>query len=220
MEWLSGIDTAAHQGAIKGGGKTIAVLGSGFNHIFPAKNKSLYKKILENEGLVITEYEPNVKPESANFLERNRIVSGISIGVLVVEAAHRSGTSVTARIAKEQGKIVFALPHEIDDSLGIGTNRLLQSGAVLVTKVEDIMMKYPFLKYDKEKEQNISEIREVKKLPDKQYREIYQLISGEVTSLNEIYQRSSKSVGEINQILLMLELDGYIRKTAGGYECI
>lgn len=82
------------------------------------------------------------------------------------------------------------------------------------------MMKYSFLKYDKEKEQNISEIREVKKLPDKQYREIYQLISGEVTSLNEIYQKSSKSVGEINQILLMLELDGYIRKTAGGYECI
>lgn len=180
----------------------------------------MYKKILENEGLVITEYEPNVKPESANFLERNRIVSGISIGVLVVEAAHRSGTSVTARIAKEQGKIVFALPHEIDDSLGIGTNRLLQSGAVLVTKVEDIMIQYPFLKYDKEKEQNISEIREVKKLPDKQYREIYQLISGEVTSLNEIYQKSSKSAGEINQTLLMLELDGYIRKTAGGYECI
>lgn len=82
------------------------------------------------------------------------------------------------------------------------------------------MMKYPFLKYDKEKEQNISEIREVKKLPDKQYREIYQLISGKVISLNEIYQKSSKSVGEINQILLMLELDGYIRKTAGGYECI
>jgi len=82
------------------------------------------------------------------------------------------------------------------------------------------MIQYPFLKYDKEKEQNISEIREVKKLPDKQYREIYQLISGEVTSLNEIYQKSSKSVGEINQILLMLELDGYIRKTAGGYECI
>lgn len=90
----------------------------------------------------------------------------------------------------------------------------------MVTKVEDIMIQYPFLKYDKEKEQNISEIREVKKLPDKQYREIYQLISGEVTSLNEIYQKSSKSVGEINQILLMLELDGYIRKTAGGYECI
>lgn len=82
------------------------------------------------------------------------------------------------------------------------------------------MMQYPFLKYDKEKEQNISEIREVKKLPDKQYREIYQLISGEVTSLNEIYQKSSKSAGEINQTLLMLELDGYIRKTAGGYECI
>lgn len=82
------------------------------------------------------------------------------------------------------------------------------------------MIQYPFLKYDKEKEQNISEIREVKKLPDKQYREIYQLINGEETSLNEIYQKSSKSVGEINQILLMLELDGYIRKTAGGYECI
>ena len=133
--WHFGIDTAAHQGAIEVGGKTIAILGSGFDYIFPEKNKELYQKILQHNGLVITEYSPDTKPKSAHFLERNRIISGISIGVLVIESAYRSGTSVTARIAKKQGKLVFALPHEIDNRLGVGTNRLIQNGAILVTKV-------------------------------------------------------------------------------------
>ena len=218
--WLYGIDTSAHQGAIEVGGKTIAVLGSGFDYIFPEENKSLYKKILQHDGLVMTEYSPDTKPKSTNFLERNRIISGLSIGVLVIESAYRSGTSVTARIAKKQGKLVFALPHEIDNRLGIGTNRLIQNGAILVTKVEDMIQQYPFLKYDKKKEVKILQTKVVKKQPDERYREIFNFISEKPLSLNEIYQKSTKSVGEINHILLMLELDGYIRKTAEGYQCI
>ena len=220
MVWHSGIDTAAHQGAIEVGGKTIAILGSGFDYIFPEENKSLYKKILQHDGLVMTEYSPDTKPKSTNFLERNRIISGISIGVLVIESAYRSGTSVTARIAKKQGKLVFALPHEIDNKLGIGTNRLIQNGAILVTKVEDIIQQYPFLKYDKNKEVDILQIEKEKKQPDKRYCEIFNLILEKPLSLDEIYKKSSKSVGEINHILLMLELDGYIRKTSEGYVCI
>ena len=127
---------------------------------------------------------------------------------------------MTARIAKKQGKLVFALPHEIDNRLGIGTNRLIQNGAILVTKVEDMIQQYPFLKYDKKKDVNVLQTKVVKKQPDKRYREIFNFISEKPLSLNEIYQKSTKSVGEINHILLMLELDGYIRKTAEGYRCI
>ena len=103
-----GIDTVAHLYSYKEKGKTIAVLPNGFNYIFPKENIGLYEKILDNGGLVISEYPPDIKAKSKYFLERNRIVSGLSLGVLVVEAAHRSGTSVTAKLAKTQGRKVFA----------------------------------------------------------------------------------------------------------------
>ena len=109
-----GIDTIAHRTTLQERGKTIAVLGNGFEHIFPKENMELYQQIIEQDGLVITEYPPEEKAKSDNFLERNRIVSGIALGILVIEAMYRSGTSVTARLAKQQGRKVFALPHEID----------------------------------------------------------------------------------------------------------
>lgn len=217
MEWHYGIDTAAHKGTLQAGGKTIAVLGSGINNIFPKENESLYKEILNNEGLIISEYAPNENPKSEYFLERNRIVSGLSIGVLVIEAAYRSGTSVTAKFAKMQGKKVFALPHEIKNSFGVGTNRLIQNGAILVTNIKDIIKEYSYLKYDKNKVKNDI----IKKtLPDEKYIDIYNIIMKSHGSLNEIYQKSDKNVGEINHILLILELDGYIQKVSGGYKCI
>ena len=119
MEWQCGIDTAAHIGALEAGGHTIAVLGGGFKHLFPKENIGLYKKIIENGGAVISEYLPNVRVSSSHFLARNRIVSGLSLGTLVVEAAFRSGTSVTAALAKEQGRQVFCIPHEMDNKYGV-----------------------------------------------------------------------------------------------------
>lgn len=107
-----GIDTIAHDTAIKSGGKTIAVLPCGLKNIYPKENNGLYKKIISNGGTVITEYEPDKKASSKNFLERNRIVSGLSIALLVVEAAYRSGTSVTAKLAKEQNREVFCIPRK------------------------------------------------------------------------------------------------------------
>lgn len=216
-----GIDTIAHQTTLKEKGKTIAVLGNGFEHIFPKENIGLYQQIIESDGLVITEYPPEVEAKSNNFLERNRIVSGLALGILVVEAMHRSGTSVTARLAKQQGRKVFALPHEVDDKNGIGTNRLIQEGAKIVTCTEDIIKEFPFLSYKvppKEKEIEIQEKRKICK--NKEYNEIYQLITETPISLNEIYQKSSKNIAEINNILLMLELDEYVKKVAGGYVCI
>lgn len=114
-----GIDTAAHIGTLDAGGHTIAVLGCGFKNIFPPQNTQLFHRIIKNGGAVISEYSPNTPAKSQFFLERNRIVSGLSIGILVIEAAYRSGTSVTAAIAKRQNKKVFCVPHEMDNYHGV-----------------------------------------------------------------------------------------------------
>ena len=134
-----GIDGVAHNAAINEIGKTIAVLGGGFNHIFPEENEWLFHKILENGGCIISEYPPDELPDKNNFPIRNRIISGLSDALLVVEAEHRSGSSITARYANEQGKIVYAIPSNIYSYAGLGTNRLIQEGAILATKPEQII---------------------------------------------------------------------------------
>lgn len=220
-----GIDTIAHQTTLEEKGKTIAVLGNGFKNIFPTENIGLYQQIIDNNGLVITEYPPKEKAKSKNFIERNRIVSGLALGILVIEAAHRSGTSVTARLAKQQGRKVFALPHEVDDIHGVGTNRLIRKGAKIVTNAEDIIKEFSSLEYKtppKDKEMKIqTQIHSQRKIcKNKDYNEIYQFIIEEPISLNEIHQKSNKEITEINNILLMLEIEEYIEKVAGGYVCI
>ena len=107
-----GADSVAHRECLENNGKTIAVMGGGFNHIYPSENIELYKKILDNDGLVITEYEDDKEAINTNFPKRNRIISGLSMGVLIVEAKYRSGSSITAKYAFEQGKKVFALPRK------------------------------------------------------------------------------------------------------------
>lgn len=218
-----GIDTAVHIGTMEVDGKTIAVLGNGFNHIFPEENIELYKNIIKRGGLIVSEYPPETKASSNLFLERNRIVSGLSIGTLVVEAAYRSGTSVTAKLAKNQGRKVFVLPHEIGDKYGVGTNNLIKKGAILVTSTKDIIDKYNFLKFLDfkyiETEQKIKQNLELK-IKDKAGREVYILIKNGIKEVNEIAKKSNKSISEITNILLMLELDGVIKKIAGGYKCI
>lgn len=213
-----GIDSAAHIGTIEQMGKTIAVLGSGFNHIFPKENVWLYQEILKKDGLIISEYSPEVKPKSNLFLERNRIVSGISIGILVIEAAYRSGTSVTARLAKTQGRKVFVLPHEINDKHGVGTNQLIRKGAILVTSTKEIIEEFEFLTYKKEikKEKKILE----KKFKNKDYEKIYKLIEEGTKEVNEISRKTNYSISEITNILFMLEIEGYIKKGEKGYICI
>ena len=153
MEWQYGIDTVAHKSTLESKGYTIAVLGNGFNNIFPIENIPLYHEIINKNGLVLSEYPPEEKAKSKNFLERNRIVSGLAKGILIIEAMHRSGTSVTARLAKEQERKVFVLPHEIDDKNGVGTNRLIREGAILVTSVKDIISEFSEIKYKEIKKQ-------------------------------------------------------------------
>ena len=143
-----GIDAMAHNGAIEENGKTIAVLGSGFNYIYPKENEWLFHKILENGGCIITEYSPNVEPDIKKIPKRNRIIAGLSDKVLVVEAEYRSGSSITIKYAKKQGKIVYAIPSNIYSYSGIGTNIMIQNGAKLVMKsdeiIDDIKEKYKF----------------------------------------------------------------------------
>ncbi len=134
-----GIDSTAHSFSYNNAGKTIAVLGSGIERIFPPENIPLAQNILNNNGLLVSEYPPNELNYSRHFTDRNRIISGLSLGVLVVEATYRSGTSITARNAVNQGKPVFSIPHEIWDSHGVGTNKLIKNGAKLVTSSQDIL---------------------------------------------------------------------------------
>lgn len=134
-----GIDSIAHDNALKKDGKTIAVLGSGFNYIYPKENEWLFYKILESGGCVISEYPPNIQADKRNFPLRNRIVSGLSDALLVVEAAYISGSSITAKYARLQGKKLYAIPNNIYANTGMGTNALIQKGAILVTKPEQII---------------------------------------------------------------------------------
>lgn len=144
-----GIDSFAHKGALEVGGETIAVLPSGLNNIYPKQNVDLYNEILKKNGLIITEYEDDVEADSKKFLERNRIVSGLSIGILVVEGGIVSGTSVTARLAKEQGKEIFCIPSSLENNKGIIPNKLIKNGANLVTDVEDIINKFEAFDFKK-----------------------------------------------------------------------
>ena len=134
-----GIDTYAHLGAVKASGKTIAVLGSGLKHIYPSENKKLCNEIVKNGGAIITEYEPHTKPLPMNFPSRNRIISGLSNGVLVVEAKQKSGTLITVDYALEQGKDVFVIPGNITSINSYGTNELIKQGAKLVTNTKEII---------------------------------------------------------------------------------
>lgn len=121
-----GIDTQAHIGAIETKGNTIAVMGTGFGTIFPKENENLFNKIIKQNGAIVTEYDYNIGISSHQFIERNRIVSGLAKAVLIIEAKYRSGTTTTASFAKREGRKIFCIPHDIDDKSGYGTNYLIK----------------------------------------------------------------------------------------------
>lgn len=222
MEWHFGIDSAAHIGALEKTGKTIAVLGSGLNNIFPKENIKIFHKIIESGGLVISEYPPSTEASSKRFLERNRLVSSLSIGVLVVEAAYRSGTSVTCKFAFEQGKKVFCIPHGLNDKHGVGTNVLLKRGARLVTSARDIVESFDFLNYKDDLEikstKNNNQVNESNKKIDKKYIDVYNCLIGPPLKINEICNILNKPINEVNNALFMLELDGLVEKNKYGYQ--
>ena len=206
-----GIDSFAHIGSIETTGNTIAVIPSGFNNIYPKENIKLYNEIIQNNGLVITEYDENEKATSNRFLERNRIVSGLAIATLVVEGGTRSGTSVTAELTKKQEKNVFCVPSNLENSKGVTPNRLIKEGAFLVTEVEDIISKYP--------EINLKKIK-IKKCKDnsisEEYKEIFDIINNEKEiHINDIAKKLKLDINEISYKLMMLELEDKIVSLPG-----
>ena len=212
-----GIDSFAHIGCIEGTGTTIAVLPSGLNNIYPQENKKLFKDILENGGLIVTEYEENEKADSKNFLERNRIVSGLAIGTLVVEGGHRSGTSVTAKLTKKQEKNIFCIPSSLENKKGITPNKLIKEGAFLVTEVEDIISKYPELELKKievNKKYNTKFKKEV--FVNEEFKAIYNCLDNEEsTHINEISKKLNLNINEVSYKLMMLELEDKIVSLPG-----
>jgi len=201
-----GIDTAAHEGALEANGKTIAIIGSGFDHIFPEQNKKLVQEILKKDGAIITEYEKDVEVFSKGFAMRNRLIAGISKGVLVIEAKHRSGTSITVDFAKKQGKQVFCLAHSIDEKEGVGTNRMIQQGAYLVTSPNDILKFFGY-------KENKTKIEEIK--VQKEYEDIFKFIKNVPISIDEISILSGLNIRDVNYKITMLEIDGVIKQVDG-----
>ena len=202
-----GIDTFAHSEAIKQNGNTIAVLGCGFDYIYPEENIELFNKIIENNGLVISEYPPKTKAILSKFPYRNRIISGLSMGVLVVEATlGRSGSLVTARYAKEQNKKIFSVPGNINLKTSKGTNWLIKEGAKLVTCAEDILTEFNI------KTESIEET-EVQIEPE--YIELYNQITYMPVNINIIAKKCKTNISKISQQLLMMELKGYIKSMPG-----
>lgn len=206
-----GIDKGAHIGAKSNIGKTIAVLGGGFEKIYPEENKQLYFEIIENGGCIITEYSPEEEAKSTNFPKRNRIISGLALGTLVIEAAQKSGSLITARYTKEQNKPIFCLPSNIGGTKSIGTNNLIKEGAILTTGIEDIFRTLKIeRKIIKKKDNNIRKIK-----VDKEYQSVYNVLENMPMTVDKIAIKSKKNIIEVNHILTMLEIEGLIKSYPG-----
>lgn len=218
--------------------------------MYPKENEWLFHEILSNDGCIISEYKPEVPPDTKKFPKRNRIISGIAQAVLVVEAQYRSGSSITAGYAKEQRKKVYAIPSNIDVSTGIGTNHLIRNGASLVTKPSQIqkeLFQLPpqdlkkesfnqeeilvdnkiFTKENSNKDKrkeilannkifikengNQNKLSFSEQIP-KEYKEIYTLLENGPMHINEIVKKQKNSISELNGIMTMMEIEGYIKR--------
>ncbi|GLI37150.1 DNA-processing protein DprA [Geobacter hydrogenophilus] len=207
-----GVDTAAHRGALKGDGTTVGVLGCGVDVVYPAENRQLFREMAE-QGAVVSEFPLGTAPLAENFPRRNRIISGISHGVLVVEAAERSGSLVTARIALDQGRDVYAIPGNITNDGSRGANRLIREGAKLVESVEDILEELPGGR--------VARRGVPAPAPDLPPAEaaVFALLAPEPLHIDEIIAKSALTVGELSAMLLRLELKGAVTQLPGKYFC-
>lgn len=199
------------------------MFGCGPDVIFPEQNKEIYNKIIETGGAIVSEYPSGTDIASERFRQRNRIVSALSLGVLIVEAEEKSGTGITAKFAREQGKEIFCIPSSIDNKKGVGCNNQIRKGAKLVISPNDILEN--FGKYEArqisieelEKQTKITtyKLNEVKE----EYREIYKILC-EPLSINEISSKTEMSITEVYSKLFMMELEGLIEQNGNKYIAI
>ncbi len=211
-----GVDTCAHKGALQAGGKTVAVLGTGLNRIYPAENRNLFGAIVEN-GAVVSELGLNAGPDARHFPARNRIISGMALGTLVVEATLKSGSLITARLAAEQNREVFAIPGSIQSFKSTGTHALIKQGAKLVESAQDILEELPVAchrqlaaAFDRPESkppvpQNMSPVD----------RKIFDALDVYPVHIDELVRKLELDPGELAAALLRLELEGVVSQTPG-----
>ena len=208
-----GADRIAHEETLNCGGRTIAVMGTGFNHIYPVENVDIYNRILDENGLVITEYPEDTKFKSSNFPHRNRIISGLSKAILVIEAEYRSGTSITAKFGWKQGKRVYAIPGRLDNKNGVGVNRLIKDGAIMAISAGDILNDfYEFKLREKRKVFQNSRVK-------KEYRKIYELLSDVPISIEEISIKTDNTVKCTSKLLTLMEMEDLVTNILGVRLC-
>jgi DNA processing protein len=208
-----GIDGAAHRGALDAGGKSVAVIATGIDRVYPHRHRALAAQ-LEQVGCLVTEFPPGTPPRRQNFPQRNRIISGLSLGVLVVEAALPSGSLITAGTALVQGREVFALPWSILHEGGRGCLQLIRDGAKMVLNVEDILEELgPLYALQQDCFETASPVDDV--LQHESW--LVDMVGFEVTALDELVQRSGRPVAQVLGELSALELAGQIARSAGGY---
>ena len=222
-----GVDTAAHRGALAGHGRTVAIWGTGIDEVYPKENRKLADQILESGGAIISEFPLGTFPAPQNFPIRNRIISGISVGVLVLEAGEYSGTRVTARCALEQGREVFAVPGNVTNKLSWGPNTLIKQGAALVATWEDVWEALPAdtrlaltpVEPPASTEAGSASLFQGAELPPNEKRILALLKADESTHIDQLMERlqSHLSSSEIFAALFELELSGRIKALPGKY---
>lgn len=209
----AGIDAAAHQGTLDVGGFTVAVMGCGIDYPYPQRNQPIYERIVET-GVVMSEYPMGSRPAKWTFPQRNRILSGLSRGVLVIQAPERSGALITARCALEQGRDVFAVPGNINGLTSAGSNRLIKQGAKLVDSVDDIFEEYPDLQVKRDPVS--ADAADAGLKLGEAEAAVYALISLEPVHMDDIIARADLSPTQASHILLLLQLENLIEEAEGG----
>ncbi|HEX2953621.1 MAG TPA: DNA-processing protein DprA [Bacillota bacterium] len=204
-----GVDTAAHRGALAGGGRTIAVLGSGIDIVYPPENEKLAEEITKT-GILLSEFPLGEGPRQGNFPARNRIISGLSLGVLVVEAARDSGSLITAGLALEQGREVFAVPGPIHSEACYGSNRLIRQGAYLVQSIDDILEGLNLMRITSEQ---LSAVKE--EFLQKNEEQVMEVLAKGPQHIDIIVRDSRMAASEVAGLLVVLELKGLIQPMPG-----
>ncbi|MDX1402986.1 MAG: DNA-processing protein DprA [Woeseiaceae bacterium] len=211
-----GIDTAAHKGALDAGGKTVAFLGHGIDRVYPAENRELAQRISET-GALCSEYPIGSPPRREHFPQRNRLISGLCLGTLVVEAARRSGSLISARLAAEQGREIFALPGSIHNPLSRGCHQLIRQGAKLVECAGDIVSELGPLAGHLAQSGEIAEGRSTDDTPhDADYETLLSALSYDPASADQIASSCGLTIDQVSSMLLILELEGKVQMQAGG----
>ena len=211
-----GIDTAAHRGALAAGAPTVAFLGHGIDRVYPAANRELAHEIAR-QGALVSEFPLGTHPQRSLFPQRNRLISGISLGTLVVEAARRSGSLITARLAGEQGREVFALPGSIHNPLSRGCHLLIRQGAKLVETADDIVTELaPLASHVVQTAFETPAEQPAREIDRDEYLQLRKCLSHDPMAVDELAADSGLTIDQVSSMLLILELEGEVESLSGG----